>query len=139
MLVIDVDHFKTFNDQLGHRSGDAVLAHSARVLDGALRTEDAIGRWGGEEFLVVLPGTDEAGAVQATERLRTALAGDQPQEASEAGLPVTVTIGVAEWHHEDMSELVSRADGALYGGKAAGPRHRAGLRPSMSQRRHPLI
>ena len=74
VLVVDIDHFKTVNDTLGHRSGDAVLAHSARVLDGALRTEDAIGRWGGEEFLVVLSGTDEEGALRATERLREALA-----------------------------------------------------------------
>ena len=74
LLVIDIDHFKHVNDTLGHRSGDAVLAHTARVLDGALRTEDAIGRWGGEEFLVVLTSTDEDGAVRATERLRDALA-----------------------------------------------------------------
>lgn len=120
LLVVDVDHFKTFNDRLGHRTGDAVLAHTARVLEGALRAEDAIGRWGGEEFLIVLPGSDEEGAVHATERLRAALAGDQPHEAVEHGLPVTVTIGVAEWHQEDMNELISRADGALYGGKAAG-------------------
>jgi diguanylate cyclase (GGDEF)-like protein len=120
LLLIDVDHFKTFNDQLGHRSGDAVLAHAAQVLDGALRAEDAIGRWGGEEFLVVLPGTDEEGAVRATERIRAALAADQPEEARAHGLPVTITIGVAEWQQEDMSELVSRADRALYGGKAAG-------------------
>jgi diguanylate cyclase (GGDEF)-like protein len=120
LLVVDVDHFKTFNDRLGHRTGDAVLAHTARVLEGALRAEDAIGRWGGEEFLVVLPGTDEEGAVRATERLRVALAADQPAEAAEHGLPVTVTIGVAEWQQEDMNELISRADGALYGGKAAG-------------------
>ncbi len=120
LLVVDVDHFKTFNDRLGHRSGDAVLAHSARVLDGALRAEDAIGRWGGEEFLVVLPGTDEQGAVHATERLRAALAADQPAEAQEHALPVTVTIGVAEWQQEEMNELVGRADRALYGGKAAG-------------------
>jgi diguanylate cyclase (GGDEF)-like protein len=120
LLVIDVDHFKTFNDRLGHRSGDAVLAHTALVLESGLRAEDAIGRWGGEEFLVVLPGTDEEGAVRATERLRSALADDQPQEAIAHGLPVTVTIGVAEWQQEDMNELISRADGALYRGKAAG-------------------
>jgi diguanylate cyclase (GGDEF)-like protein len=120
LLVVDVDHFKTFNDRLGHRSGDAVLAHTARALEGAVRAEDAIGRWGGEEFLVVLPGTDEEGAVRATERLRAALAADQPCEAAEHGLPVTVTIGVAEWRQEDMAELISRADGALYRGKAAG-------------------
>lgn len=120
LLVIDVDHFKAFNDRLGHRTGDAVLEHTARVLEGALRTEDAIGRWGGEEFLVVLPGTDEEGAVRTTERLRVALAADQPQEAVQHGLPVTVTIGVAEWQQEDMNELITRADGALYRGKAAG-------------------
>jgi diguanylate cyclase (GGDEF)-like protein len=120
LLVVDVDHFKTFNDRLGHRTGDAVLAHTARVLEGALRAEDAIGRWGGEEFLIVLHGTDEEGAVRATERIRVALAADQPREAAEHGLPVTVTIGVAEWQHEEMNELISRADGALYRGKAAG-------------------
>jgi diguanylate cyclase (GGDEF)-like protein len=120
VLVVDVDHFKTVNDSLGHRSGDAVLAQSARVLHGALRTEDAIGRWGGEEFLVVLPSTDEEGALRATERLRQALAGEQPEEAREHGLTVTITIGVAEWRGEDMDELVSRADSALYLGKAAG-------------------
>ena len=126
MLVVDVDHFKTVNDRLGHRSGDAVLAHTAQVLDGALRAEDAIGRWGGEEFLVVLPGTDEEGALRATERLREALAADQPEEARAHGLAVTVTIGVAEWRGEEMDELVSRADGALYGGKAAGRDNGAG-------------
>jgi diguanylate cyclase (GGDEF)-like protein len=120
VLVVDIDHFKSINDTLGHRSGDAVLEHAARVLDGALRAEDAIGRWGGEEFLVVLPNTDEDGALRATERLREALVRDQPDEARSHRLPITVTIGVAEWHHEQMDELVSRADSALYLGKAAG-------------------
>lgn len=120
VLVVDIDHFKTINDTLGHRSGDAVLEHTARVLDGALRTEDAIGRWGGEEFLVVLPNTDEDGALRATERLREALARDQPEEARPRRLPVTITIGVAEWQHDEMDELVSRADSALYLGKSAG-------------------
>ena len=120
VLVVDIDHFKTVNDTLGHRSGDAVLAHSAQVLHGALRTEDAIGRWGGEEFLVVLPSTDEEGAVRATERLREALASDQPEEARAHGLAVTITIGAAEWRGEEMDELVSRADRALYVGKGAG-------------------
>jgi diguanylate cyclase (GGDEF)-like protein len=120
VLVVDIDHFKAVNDTLGHRSGDAVLAHAARVLHEALRTEDAIGRWGGEEFLVVLPSTDEEGAVRATERLRDALASDQPEEARAHGLAVTITIGAAEWRGEDMDELVSRADSALYLGKASG-------------------
>ena len=120
VLVVDIDHFKTINDTLGHRIGDAVLEHTARVLDGALRAEDAIGRWGGEEFLLVLPSTDEEGALRATERLREALAGDQPGEARSHQLPVTITIGVAEWQHEEMDELISRADSALYVGKAAG-------------------
>jgi diguanylate cyclase (GGDEF)-like protein len=120
VLVVDIDHFKAINDTLGHRIGDAVLEHTARVLDGALRAEDAIGRWGGEEFLLVLPSTDEEGALRATERLRDALAGDQPEDARSHQLPVTITIGVAEWRHEEMDELISRADSALYLGKAAG-------------------
>jgi diguanylate cyclase (GGDEF)-like protein len=120
LLVADVDHFKSFNDTLGHRTGDAVLVHAARVLDGALRVEDTIGRWGGEEFLFVLPGTDEVGALHATERLRRALAADQPEEVRAHGLSVTITIGVAEWGGETVEELVSRADRALYVGKAAG-------------------
>jgi diguanylate cyclase (GGDEF)-like protein len=120
VLVMDIDHFKVINDTLGHRTGDAVLEHTARVLDRALRTEDAIGRWGGEEFLVVLPSTDDEGALRATERLRRGLARDQPEEARAHGLTVTITIGVAEWRHEEMDELVSRADSALYLGKAAG-------------------
>ena len=101
VLVLDIDHFKTVNDTLGHRGGDAVLAHTARVLEAALRTEDAIGRWGGEEFLVVLTRTDEEDAIHVTERLRDALARDQPPEAQAHGLVVTITIGVAEWHREE--------------------------------------
>lgn len=120
VLVLDVDHFKSVNDMLGHRSGDAVLAQTARVLDGALRAEDAIGRWGGEEFLVVLPGTDEEGALRVAERLREALAADQAEAARAQGLPVTITIGVAEWSQEPMEVLVTRADNALYLGKSAG-------------------
>jgi diguanylate cyclase (GGDEF)-like protein len=120
LLLIDFDHFKTINDRFGHRVGDEVLVQTAQVLDRALRTEDAIGRWGGEEFLVVLPGTDEGGALSVAGRLREALAAHQPDQALAHGMSVTVTIGVAEWQHEEMSELVSRADGALYRGKAAG-------------------
>jgi diguanylate cyclase (GGDEF)-like protein len=120
LLIIDVDRFKAFNDTLGHQQGDAVLAHVARVLDDAMRAEDAIGRWGGEEFLVVLPGTDELGAVHVTERLRAALAADQPASARAHHLPVTITIGLAEWGEESIGELISRADSALYLGKAAG-------------------
>jgi diguanylate cyclase (GGDEF)-like protein len=120
LLIIDVDHFKAFNDRLGHQQGDAILAHVARVLDDALRAEDAIGRWGGEEFLVVLPGTDEAGALRVTERLRAALADDQPESARAHRLPVTITIGLAEWGEDSIGELISRADSALYLGKGAG-------------------
>ena len=106
---------------LATSSGDAVLAHAARVLDGALRAEDAIGRWGGEEFLVVLPGTDEEGALHVTERLRAALAADQPEEARAHGLPVTITIGVAEWRDEEsIGELISRADWRCIWGRTAG-------------------
>jgi diguanylate cyclase (GGDEF)-like protein len=120
ILLVDVDRFKNFNDTLGHRTGDAVLAHAARVLSSSLRAEDTVGRWGGDEFLVVLPGTDESGALRVTERLRAALADDQPEEAGLLGRRVTVTIGLAEWRREDMEEFIGRADVALYRGKEAG-------------------
>ena len=69
---------------------------------------------------MVLPGTDEAGALHVTERLRAALADDQPESARAHQLPVTITIGLAEWGEESIGELISRADSALYLGKGAG-------------------
>jgi diguanylate cyclase (GGDEF)-like protein len=68
--MIDIDHFKNINDTLGHQAGDAALIATAHTMQATLRTEDTIGRWGGEEFLVVLPHTDSDGALTIAERLR---------------------------------------------------------------------
>ncbi|MBV9465251.1 MAG: GGDEF domain-containing protein, partial [Solirubrobacterales bacterium] len=120
MLLIDIDHFKRVNDEFGHRCGDEVLRHVADVLESTLRTEDVAGRWGGEEFVVILPSTDGEGAIRVAERLRVLIADTPAQVPNDRSHPVTVTIGAAEWGSESMEELVARADEALYAGKSAG-------------------
>jgi len=118
VLMIDVDHFKRVNDTLGHHGGDQVLIEVSRALSESLRTEDVIGRWGGEEFLVVLPYTGEAGAARSAERLRKSVA--RRTETTGSGPDVTVTVGLAQWSGETCDDLIARADAALYAGKAAG-------------------
>jgi diguanylate cyclase (GGDEF)-like protein len=117
VLLIDIDHFKHVNDTHGHRAGDLVLVNTGQAIRTGMRTEDSLGRWGGEEFLAVLPDTDAEGAMVIAERLRTQVS----EQTAADGLPgLTVTIGVAVWDSGEANELVSRADGALYAGKAAG-------------------
>jgi diguanylate cyclase (GGDEF)-like protein len=119
ILLIDIDHFKRVNDTRGHQAGDAVLTATGRALEMALRTEDKIGRWGGEEFLAVLPNTDAEGALVIAERLRAHAAKPQPGGADPRDA-ITVTIGAACWESGGIDDLISRADHALYAGKAAG-------------------
>lgn len=119
VLLIDIDHFKHVNDTLGHQAGDAVLRSTAQMIAQTLRTEDTVGRWGGEEFLVVLPHTDAQGAVIMANRLRAHVAKPGPGSADPRAA-MTVTIGAAEWGSGGMDDLLSRADHALYAGKAAG-------------------
>ncbi|WP_194165263.1 GGDEF domain-containing protein [Deinococcus terrestris] len=117
LILLDLDHFKGINDRHGHNVGDAVLAQAAARLRGALRGTDTVGRWGGEEFLIVLPGADAPGASQVAERLRREI-GASP--FAEAG-PVTASLGVAEARPgDDLDRWVARADVALYRAKAAG-------------------
>jgi diguanylate cyclase (GGDEF)-like protein len=117
LLLCDLDHFKRVNDQLGHAAGDAVLQDVAYVMRAALRAGDSIYRVGGEEILVVLPGADEADAVEIAERLRSAV-----RERRPVGVAVTVSIGIAVSQPEvvNTDDLVNRADGALYAAKASG-------------------
>jgi diguanylate cyclase (GGDEF)-like protein len=119
VLLIDIDHFKRVNDTQGHQAGDAVLTATGQVIEMALRTEDSVGRWGGEEFLAVLPDTDAKGALIIAERLRAHAAkpGSGSADPREA---ITVTIGAACWQSGGMDDLISRADHALYAGKSAG-------------------
>jgi diguanylate cyclase (GGDEF)-like protein len=111
VCLMDVDHFKQVNDRLGHAAGDRVLKEVAAATARCLRSADVFGRFGGEEFLAILPDTERQGAVQVAERIRSSV-----QE--QAG--VTVTIGVAQSAGEDVQALLARADQALYRGKAAG-------------------
>jgi diguanylate cyclase (GGDEF)-like protein len=111
VCMIDVDHFKAVNDSLGHLEGDAVLRAVAAVAARGLRALDVFGRFGGEEFLVILPDTDRAGALRVAERIRAAVA---------AETRVTVTIGTAQSARDDIAAVLARADRALYDGKAAG-------------------
>ena len=116
---IDIDHFKTINDSRGHQAGDRVLVEVARRLADAIRGGDELARWGGDEFVVLLPNTDRAGVVRAAERLRDAVAG-APIALEGADVGVTISVGWAHWAGDTASDLLVRADRALYAAKAAG-------------------
>jgi diguanylate cyclase (GGDEF)-like protein len=119
VVLGDLDEFKEVNDLHGHAVGDEVLRVVAEVLRETLRESDVAGRWGGEEFLLLLPGADEEGAAQLAERVRVALAARSIP--SVPGLRVTASFGVAEYAGETNPEqLLEAADGALYRAKRAG-------------------
>jgi diguanylate cyclase (GGDEF)-like protein len=127
-LLLDIDHFKQFNDRYGHDTGDRILERLSSVLAQTLREQDYIGRWGGEEFLVVLPDTDREQAWLAAERIRCA-AEDHSWAFEELELSVTVSVGVSQYCvGDDLSAVVARADMALYEGKRLG-RNRVEIDP----------
>jgi diguanylate cyclase (GGDEF)-like protein len=119
VVLADLDGFKDVNDEYGHAVGDEVLRTFADVLRQTVRDSDVAGRWGGEEFLLLLPGADQEGAVQLADRIRIELADRSIPSAP--GLRVTASFGVAEYGGEANSEdLVAAADGALYRAKRGG-------------------
>ncbi|MDI6104003.1 diguanylate cyclase [Actinoplanes sp. NEAU-A12] len=120
VLLLDIDRFKRINDTLGHAAGDLVLSVVADRIRGAMRVEDLAGRWGGEEFLAVLPNTDVDGAVVAGERIRTVICGEPIVVDDHEPLTVTVSIGAAADPADGLSGLVNRADEAMYRAKQAG-------------------
>ena len=110
VCVVDLDHFKDYNDEHGHGAGDALLATCARAWQAELRPGDQLARIGGEEFAVLLPNTDAEGAVAVAERLRAAMPDD-----------LTCSGGIAQWNdQESPHSLLRRADGALYTAKRGG-------------------
>jgi diguanylate cyclase (GGDEF)-like protein len=121
VLMVDIDHFKALNDDYGHLAGDHAIKHIADRLSAALRTGDVLGRWGGEEFVAVLPHTALADAHLVAERLCEILAGT-PIEIGDGKHLVTIqtSVGVAEHAGESLEQLINRADVALYEAKAAG-------------------
>lgn len=122
LMMLDIDHFKPYNDQHGHLAGDVVLQTVAGVIRSTLRDSDLAVRYGGEEMVVILPGTDEAEALGVAERVHQALAEAPYPELDDKILPrVTVSIGVAAWQPGDnAARLIRRADNALYRAKDAG-------------------
>jgi diguanylate cyclase (GGDEF)-like protein len=121
VLMLDLDHFKRINDEYGHATGDAVLRHMAGLMRDSQRKIDTLGRVGGEEFAVLLPGADMANAAAFAERLRQRIAGT-PLEVEGRVLAVTVSIGIAALDAGDSSgdAALVRADKALYCAKRGG-------------------
>ncbi len=120
VLFVDIDHFKAINDTYGHQNGDAVLRAFASVVHSGLRGTDTLGRWGGEEFMVVLPETDLAAATLLAERLRIAVAAHRFPAGGDRH--ATCSIGVAAFPDDGAGrdELISAADRALYAAKRLG-------------------
>jgi diguanylate cyclase (GGDEF)-like protein len=122
VAMIDVDRFKTINDTYGHPAGDAVLRETSRRLRGAMRTYDSLGRYGGDEFLAVVPGCDPAAAARFAESFRARI-DRKAIETPDGLIPVTLSLGVAalEGFRKVRSDALIRiADAALYSAKIAG-------------------
>lgn len=121
LLVFDIDHFKQFNDRYGHDVGDRVLVRVAETAQIAMRKTDHVGRFGGEEFLVLLTNTSQAGAADIAERLRQAVAAIADSDDAIKS-PITISIGGAEMKaaFNTLDEVIKQADNALYAAKQAG-------------------
>lgn len=120
LVLLDIDHFKSVNDRFGHPAGDTVLQAVARICASHLRTNDGFGRMGGEEFGILLTETDEAGGVQAAEKIRELIAG-HPMPIGD-GLKVTASFGLSPLRsgHTDANAWIAEADKALYEAKRSG-------------------
>ncbi len=120
-LVLDIDHFKVINDEHGHEAGDRVLEDVAGIIKDQLRTQDLIARWGGEEFLAVLPDTELRSAQASAERVRQALMSREWQAPSGERIDITISAGVSEFRSDDdLNSAINRADRALYRSKEGG-------------------
>jgi diguanylate cyclase (GGDEF)-like protein len=121
VALLDLDHFKRVNDTYGHNVGDEALKHVARLLKRATRKADFPMRWGGEEFVLLMPSTGAAGARVCGERIRMAVAAAPLELGDGKTLPLTASIGVATFDgRESETQLIERADKALYAAKERG-------------------
>jgi diguanylate cyclase (GGDEF)-like protein/PAS domain S-box-containing protein len=120
VIMLDIDRFKSINDTHGHNVGDAVLCAMVLTCKAGLRTVDMLARWGGEEFLILLPDTDAEAAVVIAERLREAVAAMLVPVGGNASIEFSVSMGVAVPVDDDLHDLLRRADDALYAAKAGG-------------------
>jgi diguanylate cyclase (GGDEF)-like protein len=134
VIMTDIDHFKTINDEFGHATGDNALVHFARILKIRRRTDDILARMGGEEFAVVLPGTELEECIRMAEELCQLLE-RAPMLVSGEALAMTASFGVATLSKKDtcLTDVVIRADRALYRSKRAG-RNRVDLESSQLMR-----
>ncbi len=120
MIILDIDHFKPLNDTYGHMAGDTVLRRIGELLKENSRASDVVGRWGGEEFLVICPHTDVEGATALAESLRRAI----ESESFQVDRPVTASFGVAavtgNGSFDSTDRLLVAADNELYRAKEGG-------------------
>ena len=131
-MMVDIDHFKSVNDRYGHPAGDGVLCEVSRRLRASSRTYDAVGRIGGEEFLIVVPGCSAAQGVAQAERHRELVCA-QPVPFKDISINVTISVGVATLPHpkeEEMEAVLALADQALYRAKAGGRNRVEGQSPA---------
>lgn len=120
LILLDIDHFKRVNDTYGHTCGDRVLTNVSRTLEKALRAQDILARWGGEEFLCLLPETGVDGARNAAEKIRVDVE-NLGHDCIDVDIPITVTLGACVYDDScAIEECIRRADDALYGGKKRG-------------------
>lgn len=134
LLMIDVDHFKKYNDSHGHKEGDRVLKHMGNLLVKTLREVDTLARFGGEEFVVLLPDTDRSGALAVGEKLRRVVESEQFSLTDQHQLPVTISVGMANYPEDvrEQEDLIDHADIALYDAKDQG-RNRVVAYPSQQK------
>jgi diguanylate cyclase (GGDEF)-like protein len=136
VAMADIDHFKKVNDAYGHDAGDEVLASVAGVLSETVRMPDKVGRYGGEEFLVVLPHTTLAQGRTIAERICKAV-GTRTFRYQAAELPLTLSLGATQFRKgEDLEQLLSRVDKALYDAKRSG-RNRVAVRKAVTRAARP--
>jgi len=127
LIVCDIDHFKRINDGFGHPAGDRVLRDVARILRQSVRSRDAVIRWGGEEFVIVLDNCPLPAAIELAERIRVRVSAHQDAEVG----PVTLSLGVAtRAQDEAIDPLIARADEALYKAKRGGRNQLSVAQPS---------
>ncbi len=122
MMLADIDHFKQVNDTYGHAIGDAVLCEAAHRMRSAVRAYDTVGRYGGEEFLFIMPGCDRSDAVSQADRIRLGIT-ERPIELSSATISFTLSMGIVvreSGSTGDLDALIQEADAALYQAKLLG-------------------
>ena len=121
IIMLDIDHFKVVNDKYGHMVGDDVLERLSVTIRGRVRDTDALGRYGGEEFLMVMPRTDFSAALMVGERIRVTIAKTEMMDAQGGSFYITVSQGITSHRTgDDRNSMISRADDALYRAKANG-------------------